>query len=363
MTPKLRELTARGRVLMARTASRTLLGPVSGGMPRVYVRSIAERMHEPRIARHVSECLTRTEAVVERYDFPVGFPPRFRRSKAFDERHAYRLHDVLLSPHSGLIWLPGGPVLEESYGSLIRSLGWGDVRHEPLLPVRRLTGRPVVTFAPTGYYHWLLEVLPAAVFALSVEPEALLLMPRSVPAYVLTAAEHLVGPSRIVRLDDIAHVESCVLAAIEPMSGFVQRAEIDRLRAVFPADPADVDAVYVSRLKNSKRALSNEAEVECAMRQAGVTVVYAQDLSFEEQRALFAGARTVIAPHGAGLANLVWAQRAERVIEIFPDSWFNDCYARLSRNLGIDYDYVVASPVAPLDRLDALLNEGAGAGC
>ncbi|MEW2633699.1 glycosyltransferase family 61 protein [Streptomyces sp. NPDC048389] len=362
MTPKLRELTARGRVLMARTASQALLGPVSGGMPRVYVRSIAERMHEPRIARHVSESLTRTEAVVERYDFPVGFPPRFRRSKAFDERHAYRLHDVLLSPHSGLIWLPGGPVLEESYGSLIRSLGWGDVRHEPLLPVRRLAGRPVVAFAPTGYYHWLLEVLPAAVFALSVEPEALLLMPRRVPAHVLAAAEHLVGPSRIVRLDDIAHVDSCVLAAVEPMSGFVQRAEIDRLRAAFPADPADVDAVYVSRLKDSKRALSNEAEVERVMRQAGVTVVYAQDLSFKEQRALFAGARTVIAPHGAGLANLVWAQRAERVIEIFPDSWFNDCYARLSRNLGIDYDYVLASPVAPLDRLDALVNEGAGAG-
>ncbi|GGT30160.1 hypothetical protein GCM10010271_37740 [Streptomyces kurssanovii] len=75
--------------------------------------------------------------------------------------------------------------------------------------------------------------------------------------------------------------------------------------------------------------------------------MYAQDLSFKEPQALFAGARTVIAPHGAGPADLVWAQRAERVIEIFPDSWFNDCYARLSRNLGIDYGYVVASPGTP----------------
>ncbi|PNG23225.1 glycosyltransferase family 61 protein [Streptomyces cahuitamycinicus] len=369
MTPKLRDLTARGRVLLATTANQALLGPVSGGIPREYVRSIAERIYQPRIARHVSESVTRTEATVERYDFPADFPPQFRRSKAFDERHAHRLHDVLVSPHSGLVWLPGGPVLEESYGSLIRSLGWGDIRHEPLLPVRRLTGRPVVAFAPTGYYHWLLEVLPAAVFALSVEPEALLLMPENVPAYVLAAAEHLVGPARILRLDDIAHVDTCLLAAVEPMSGFVQRAEIDRLRTAFPTDPTDAKAIYVSRLKDHKRALSNEAEVECAMREAGVTVVYAQDLSFERQRALFAGARTVIAPHGAGLANLVWAQRAERVIEVFPPAWFNDCYARLSRNLGIDYDYVVASPteegrcVAPLDRLDALLNEGATAGC
>ncbi|WP_367322986.1 DUF563 domain-containing protein [Streptomyces sp. HUAS ZL42] len=369
MAPKLRDLTARGRVLLARTANQALLGPVSGGMPRKYVRSIAERMHDPRMARHVSEALTRTEAVVERYDFPADFPPWFRRSKAFDERHAYRLHDVLVSPHSGLIWLPGGPVLEESYGSLIRSLGWGDVRHEPLLPVRRLTGRPVVTFGLTGYYHWLLEVLPAAVFALSVEPEALLLMPKCVPAYALEAAQHLVGPSRIVRLDEVVHVDSCVLAAIEPMSGFIQRPEIDRLRAAFPSGRSDVDAVYVSRLKDPKRALSNEADVERAMREAGVTVVYAQDLSFEQQRTLFAGARTVIAPHGAGLANLVWAQRAERVIELFSAASFNDCFARLSRNLGIDYDYVVASPakegegVVPLDRLDALLNKVAAAEC
>lgn len=235
MVCNLRHLTARGRVLLARAAQQALLGPVSGHIPRQYVRSITERMHEPGIARHVSETLTRTEAVVERYDFPAEFPPWFRRSKAFDERHAYRLHDLLVSPHSGLMWLPGGPVLEESYGSLIRSLGWGDIRHEPLLPVRRLTGRPVVPFGPTGYYHWLLEVLPTAVFALSVEPEALLLMPRSVPGYVSAAAEYLVGPSRIVRLDEVARVDSCVLAAIEPMSGFVQRPEIDRLRAAFPS--------------------------------------------------------------------------------------------------------------------------------
>ncbi|MFE9643707.1 glycosyltransferase family 61 protein [Streptomyces sp. NPDC006365] len=111
------------------------------------------------------------------------------------------------------------------------------------------------------------------------------------------------------------------------------------------------------------RALSNEADVEHMMWDAGVTVVYAQELSFEEQRTLFAGARMVIPPHGAGLANLVLAQPAQRVVEVFPVGWFNDCYARLSRNLGIDYEYVVASPagegggVVPLDRFDLLLKE------
>ncbi|WP_277031705.1 glycosyltransferase family 61 protein [Actinacidiphila oryziradicis] len=319
-------------------------------------------MYDSEIARHVTEFLPRTEPVVEWYDFPADFPPQFRRSGAFDERHAYRLRDVLVSPHTGLTWLPGGPILEESYGSLIRSLGWGDIRHEPLLRARRLSGGPIIAFAPTGYYHWLLEVLPAAIFALSIEPEALLLIPSRAPAYASSAAEQLVGPSRVVRSDDIVHVDSCVMAAIEPLSGFVQRAEIDRLRAAFASCRADTETIYISRLKDPRRALSNEADVERAMRAAGATVVYAQHLPFEEQRALFANARTVIAPHGAGLANLVWAHRAELVVEVFPAASFNDCYARLSRNLGIDYAYVVASPadegagVVPVDRLTAALD-------
>jgi capsular polysaccharide biosynthesis protein len=80
------------------------------------------------------------------------------------------------------------------------------------------------------------------------------------------------------------------------------------------------------------------------MQRQGLSVLYMQDLSFDDQIALFSSAEVVVAPHGAGLANLAWAERIRRVIEIFPTGYFNDCYARLSRTVGAEYRYVMSKP-------------------
>ena len=79
------------------------------------------------------------------------------------------------------------------------------------------------------------------------------------------------------------------------------------------------------------------------MREIGLSVVFPQDLSFRDQIALFSGAELVVATHGAGLANLVWAERLSRLVEIFPAEYVNDVYARLSRMAGVEYRYLVCT--------------------
>lgn len=342
------EFAIRFRARSAKFLQRRLLGPIAGEIPGPgWARSLVEWLHDPAVACHVGQTWTRTPAVVEHYDFPSDFPPYFRRTKAFDERHAYRLRDVMVSPYSGLVWLPGGPVLEESYGSLIRFVGWGDIRPELLMPAVPLSGS-VIPFPGTGYYHWLLEVVPAALFGLSVAPESWLLLsdgPRG-RGYVAEAAEML-APGRVIHAGEVRRVEECIVAAIDPFSGFVQATEIERIRSSFPRGRRDEEwptRVYVSRRKNKTRAVRNEPEVEAVMRHEGLAVMYPQDLSFRDQIALFSSAELVVAPHGAGLANLVWAERISRVIEIFPASYVNDVYARLSRMMGAEYRYVVCKP-------------------
>lgn len=115
--------------------------------------------------------------------------------------------------------------------------------------------------------------------------------------------------------------------------------------------------VYISRRKDTKRALANEDQVEEAVRAAGGQIVYAQDLSISDQQTLFAGASIFIGPHGAGLANLVWQQRAHRLVEIFPPSTRNDCYGRLAVNLGLSYQYLEANDdgIVPIEELSELL--------
>ena len=150
-----------------------------GGHPWTRLGAVCHRAAQKTACRTPrSRDVERTPATVEHYDFPSSFPPYFRRTKAFDERRAYRLRDVMVSANSGLVWLPRGPVLAESYGSFTRMLSWGDVRAELLTKAKQLKGS-IIPFPEMPYYHWLLEIVPAALFSLSVSPESSLLLPRA----------------------------------------------------------------------------------------------------------------------------------------------------------------------------------------
>ena len=120
------EMTAKIRARAAARARRQLLGPIAGAAPGRWIRSIQERLDDHEISSRVVQVWQRSPATVETYDFPDDFPLYFRRSKAFDERMAYRLRDVRVSVRSGLTWIPDGPLLQESYGCPIRTLGWAE---------------------------------------------------------------------------------------------------------------------------------------------------------------------------------------------------------------------------------------------
>jgi capsular polysaccharide biosynthesis protein len=85
--------------------------------------------------------------------------------------------------------------------------------------------------------------------------------------------------------------------------------------------------------------MTKEKELEGKLQKCGVEVIRAETLPFDEQVRRFREADLVVGPHGAGLSNIVWTRDAE-LLEIFPCSWFNDCYARITRSLGFEYNYL-----------------------
>lgn len=318
---------------LASHATRLLAGAISGALPHRYIRSIVERCWDPQVARHLEQTTVLTPPHVDYFPFESALPQCYRRSKAFDQRHVYRLKNVCVSPRTGLCWLPGGPILEESYGGLIRLLGWGrSALQEPLHRRQRgMDGTLVVLAGGIGYFHWLLESLPAALHALAHEPDAALLLARKVPRYVDEAVE-ILGFKHIYRSDEPVRAEHLILASKDPFSGFVPPEDIEILRAAFSPTIALAQAtderIYVSRRLESRRP-ENEEDVERFLSKAGIRIVTAQHLPFSEQISLFARTNLVVGPHGAGLANLVWSAASTNLVEIHPPRSFNDCYARL----------------------------------
>jgi hypothetical protein len=86
-----------------------------------------------------------------------------------------------------------------------------------------------------------------------------------------------------------------------------------------------VEDIYVSR-RRSSRALPKEDIIEKNLAKMGFKVVYSEELDLRSQIDLFSKARTILAPHGAGIANGLFAQAGTRVVEIMPSFRFNRCY-------------------------------------
>ncbi|RCJ14624.1 hypothetical protein A6S26_11005 [Nostoc sp. ATCC 43529] len=83
--------------------------------------------------------------------------------------------------------------------------------------------------------------------------------------------------------------------------------------------------IYISRAKASGRRVINEDEVMEFLRPLGFVSYSLEGMSFTEQIRLFSTAKNIIAPHGAGLANMIFSPKNTTVIE-FVTPWVSSSY-------------------------------------
>jgi hypothetical protein len=361
MTQKLTEM-AKERRRLVRQLSLELLGPIVGKMPKSSVECLEKASYLPNIASHIVDILPLTDARVVRHEVPASFPPFFRKEAAFGKRNLYLLSDAVVSPHSGLAWIEDR-ILEESVGSLRRIMDWGDVLHEPLLPVRELElNEPVVVCHPGTYYHWLLEVLPNVLAAVAAFPEVKIVLPEGSTRYVLDGLQTVLGSDaaeRLITCPGPIRVNRLVMPQYHSKAEFTHPQVIDQLRSAVKAkvigegaagaEGVSGEKYYISRRRSRRRRMGREETVEAALCERGFTVLHCEELSFAEQIRTFHRAETVVSTHGAGLSNLVWSNPPCKVIEIFPSNYLLDCFAWLSFSLGFDYRYVLCETGHEID--------------
>ena len=344
------ELFAKARVKASRLSNKMFLGSTVGKMPFTSIRSLEEVLYREFIKNHVVDIIPIYEPNIVKYDFR-SLPPYFRSDKTFEKRCLFLLKNVCVSPDSGMVWLPEGYILEESVGSLLRIMGWGGILHEPLLRSQTLSiDGPIVACPPTGYFHWLFEIMPNILHVLSRFPESKILVSTKSPKYLLDAIELLLGTEeykrRIIFAQGPLEMSNLIMPQIEVYSGFAHPKDIENLRIMFRGKVNTNGNItekffYISRSRSPKRKLSNEVDLENRLQDVGFEIIYSEELPFRNQITCFTGAKFIIGPHGAGLSNMVWANSPCEINEIFPFDFFNDCYARLAVALGFGYDYVV----------------------
>jgi hypothetical protein len=229
----------------------------------------------------------------------------------------------------------------------------------PMGPSLELDVAALLTNAWTGnYWHWLIDVLTRLEgledYAARNGVEPTLLVPdrlRSWQSDSLTAAGHTPA-NRVVWRTRRAKVQRLVIPSFRrqydkgdyhrPVSvvacRWLRNRIVDNLARVEKAPGSFSPRIYISRRDAAFRRVANEDEVIQALERIGFETYTLSDMRFAEQVTLFTGAEVVIAPHGAGLANLIFAD-TPIVIELF-SPYVIPLNANLARGLGFPYGYL-----------------------
>ena len=237
-------------------------------------------------------------------------------------RYVYELGPGRIDALSGLVFVADSVVAQS--GPPLRDLSWvaaiagsgrrlrdeQQARREVSGPVLPLGRDPI-----TGYYHWTVDFLPRILHALRLHPDLTVVAPK-IKAFVRGCLDALDVP--FIETDDIVEASNIILADhTDPEWCHPEDAAILRdLGASLAVPSSDIERLYVSR-RGARRSMEQEDLLEESLRTHGFFIADGRSFpDYRSQVAAFSGARLVVGPHGAGLANMVWATAGATVVEI-----------------------------------------------
>lgn len=257
------------------------------------------------------------------------------------------LEGVTWYPPQGVLLDPRNRAIEDAHQVPMRT-HWYDWRAFFPRRVEDIGGACFVFRSfPRSFYHLLTDHLPA-LYTLGVLPwESREQVKLLLPAPLSEAERHLVPgmcPDNVeiveVDADRSYRLERCYFVShlAQRGCGYLPAWYLaEFLRRVAPRRPrARNRRIYVTRTGNAARRIVNEAELTARLERLGFEAYALEKLPVAQQIELFHDAEMVVAPHGAGLTNLIFAENA-RVLELFEGPLLRPHYYFLSKARGHAY--------------------------
>jgi len=310
-------------------------------MPKTGGAAVHERFHSPHIHDHPATFLL--ELTPGRVISPTGF--------------VIGTDDMLIDDVSALYFGKTRP--EPQPYPILRALR--------LPPCRKFPGTlAVITTNNThNYFHWLTDALPRVEIVRKLLPRALeevdaWLVPSGNPLVAETVAKLGIPADKLLTADSQTHWEASRLVVPSPpgMTGSVPAWVAEFLRKEFLASGTEggfSKRIFVSRAGGASRRILNEAEVMGCLGKLGFQAYRLEEMTFQDQIGLFRSAEVVVAPHGAGLTNLLWAPEGVKVVEIFSPNYVNVCYWLTAGRVNAEYTYLCGKGDPPPPGTDSHL--------
>ena len=181
----------------------------------------------------------------------------------------------------------------------------------------------------SNYYHWMVEVLPklALLEENNIDYDRIFVS-QFLPFMRQTLDLFGIKQEKIFEAQSNTYIEAqeLIVPSAPALSCYTPKWIIEYLREKLMLKSEQVVSdlffskrVFVSRKKASYRRIINEDAVFGLFEKEGFVRYYLEDLTILEQVYLFHNAEIIVAPHGAGLVNLIFAEPHALIIELFQE--------------------------------------------
>ncbi|MFM6451223.1 MAG: tetratricopeptide repeat protein [Planktothrix sp.] len=225
-----------------------------------------------------------------------------------------------------------------------------------------------------GFYHWMYELFPGIHL---IQQSGIYL--DSIDYFVFNSYHYAfqketlqklgIPESKIIESCHQPHIQAKKVIVPSPnfyhiasawICQFLKQQLVDQDVYKIPANRR----IYISRGQANHRYLLNEDKLLQSLKPFNFETVVLESLTISEQAELMASASVVLAPHGAGLSNLVFCQPGTKVIELFAPDYVIHCYRIICNICDLEHYYLIGEIIedkivnAPMDliRLNIQIN-------
>lgn len=229
-------------------------------------------------------------------------------------RRILEICNSILNPKTGILWLNKKLIKESSYWSISDLRKWEPYPYFP----KKISGS--YSFLPdNGYFHFLVEDLPRFI---EVNCFA-----KNLPAIAGSKAKYITQVLDILKKNNYiiynAPVKVDKVVMSEKINGVIfSKHDLKLLKSAFSPyiKTYATESIFISRKdkygdKFDSRGIDSKRKIEEIFKNKGFNIVYLEELNFVDQIALLSRSTRIAGFHGAGLANIIWANSAS-IIEI-----------------------------------------------
>ena len=224
-----------------------------------------------------------------------------------------------------------------------------------------------------GYYHWITESIPRALYCLEQDKNCKFMLPSHDRYSSYLESLSLIGINNVDYFPSGKNIllKKALITTIPKQFGITDPVYLERIRDIYTKAVRQKDdlfnlpkrRVYVTRKQARGRKIINEDDLITLLEKYGFETIAFEDFSFVEQVRLMSNTEVLISIHGAALTNMIFMPSNGIVFEFIPKKRFlldfnivrcsfkhDPCYVRLASALGHSYFTQICKPINLIDR-------------